>query len=585
MRLSRRDLLAALVFAAVACAPALVTPVVQATGAQATSTLEVAPTDESVAPSATTGRLSGSTRYGTAASISRWQFADPVDAPTVYLARGDILADALAAGVLTDGPVLLVRPGCSAPPGVTTTEIDRLDPERVIALGGTGAVCEDTLQAAADGRPTGRLAGTDRAGTAAAIAQHEFSGGAAIVYLARGEGSPDAVAGGSLTDGPILLVSGSGTQVPDITGGMISALDPDRVLALGGPSAVSDAALAQAADGRPTGRVFGMDRWVTSVAIAEQAFPSGSDVVFLARGDQGQFADATVSGVLTDGPVLLVDGPCDRIATAVTNYLGEVQPQRVIALGGTAAVCDGLLQQAAQAATPPPPPPDCSSVPCVALTFDDGPSAYTSQLVNTLDDLGVPATFFVVGQAAAARPATVKRTFDHGYQVQNHSWDHPQLQLLPRSQQLWQYTATRDHLSGLGITPTDMLRPPYGSWNAATRTLGVPLILWSIDTRDWENRDTATIRAHVRNTIHPGAIVLQHDTIPESVAAVPGIVADLRARGYHFVTVEDLVPWAGPGDLVYSRGQVVPAGSDGAPTLVDGAPFPTLEVSEHQPAE
>src|SRR5690606_38609609 len=130
-------------------------------------------------------------------------------------------------------------------------------------------------------------------------------------------------------------------------------------------------------------------------------FPSGNDRVYLARGDDNQFADAVVSGVLTDGPVLLVDGPCDAIAKPVTNYLAEVQPSSVVALGGTATICSGLLAQAAAAATPPPPPPDCAAVKCVALTFDDGPSAYTSQLVDTLDSLDVPATFFVVGQAAS----------------------------------------------------------------------------------------------------------------------------------------------------------------------------------------
>jgi peptidoglycan/xylan/chitin deacetylase (PgdA/CDA1 family) len=219
--------------------------------------------------------------------------------------------------------------------------------------------------------------------------------------------------------------------------------------------------------------------------------------------------------------------------------------------------------------------PDCNKVKCVALTFDDGPSPYTSTLVDTLDDLDVPATFFIVGQAASARPNTVKRSFDHGYEVQNHTWSHPEMNYLSRTNQLSQYNSTKNFLTNLGITPTDMLRPPYGAWNANTRTLGVPLILWSIDTRDWENHNTAQIRANVRNNIHPGAIVLQHDTISQTVDAVPGIVADLRALGYHFVTVEDLVPWAGPGDLVYSRGRVLDASVEAEPEVIDGADFLT----------
>ncbi|WP_256842310.1 cell wall-binding repeat-containing protein [Ornithinimicrobium cryptoxanthini] len=583
---------------AIACAPAataLGSPpggsgaVEQVTAAAEAAGELDAGAEASAEPTATTSRLAGSNRYGTAASISKWTFKNPGDAHSVYLARGDVFADALAAGVLTDGPVLLVLPGCGAPPTATVNEINRLDPVNVIALGGAASVCEDTLQAAAGGRPTDRLAGEQRSGTAAAIAQHEFDPGVATVYLAKGADSPDAVAGGVLTDGPILLVSNDGTSVPAVTAAAIDALDPGRVVALGGQTSLTTAVLQGAADGRPAARVHGPNRWATSVAIAKRAFPSGSNRVYLARGDNNQFADAVVSGVLTDGPVLLVDGPCDSIAASVRNYLADVQPSSVIALGGTATICGSLLTQAAAAASPPPPPPppppvpDCAVVKCVALTFDDGPSAYTSQLVDTLDNLDVPATFFVVGQAASARPGTVKRTYDHGYPVQNHSWSHPEMNTLTRTQQLSQYNSTKNYLTGLGIAPTDMLRPPYGAWNANTRTLGVPLILWSIDTRDWENRNTATIRANVRNNIHPGAIVLQHDSISQSVAAVPGIVADLRARDYHFVTVEDLVPWAGPGDLVYSRGKVIDAATEAEPTVVDGAEFLTPEGALDQP--
>lgn len=554
--------------------------------ARSTATTETADAEADLVEAAVViGRLAGSNRYGTAVSISKWTFPDPGDAATVYLARGDVFADALAAGALTDGPVLLLQPGCVAPPSATSTEIERLNPTTVIALGGEAAVCEATLQAAANGRPTDRLSGANRAGTAAAIALHEFSGGATTVYLAKGDNSPDAVAGGILTDGPVLLASNTGTTLPPVTADAIAALDPDRVIALGGKAAVTSAVLLEAAEGRLNGRISGANRWATSVAIAKRAFPDGNHRVYLARGDDNQFADAVVSGVLTDGPVLLVDGPCDGVSTAVKDYLGDVQPTRIIALGGQAAVCTGLLEAAAEAATPPPPGPDCSAVKCVALTFDDGPSAYTSQLVDTLDSLDVPATFFVVGQAATARPGTVKRTYDHGYEVQNHSWSHPEMNTLTRTAQLSQYNSTKDYLSGLGIAPTDMLRPPYGAWNSNTRTLGVPLILWSIDTRDWENRNTTTIRANVRNNIHPGAIVLQHDTISQSVAAVPGIVSDLRARGYHFVTVEDLVPWAGPGDLVYSRGNVIDAATEAEPTLRDGAEFLTPEGALDQPPQ
>lgn len=89
-----------------------------------------------------TGRLAGADRFATAVAISASQF--PTGAPTVYLARADASADALAGGILTDGPILLV-PACGELPAVVAGEIQRLDPTRVVALGGTGAVCDDIL--------------------------------------------------------------------------------------------------------------------------------------------------------------------------------------------------------------------------------------------------------------------------------------------------------------------------------------------------------------------------------------------------------------------------------------------------------
>lgn len=544
---------------------------------------EAGPTSDTTAVGK--ARLAGTDRYGTSVAISKWTFPHQGDADRVYLARADVFADALTAGVLTDGPVLLVPGDCGAPRAVVRAEITRLDPETVVALGGEAAVCQAQLEVAADGRSVERLTGENRAATAAAVGLYEFAEGTTTVYLARGNSSPDAMVGGMLTDGPILLTNPDGTHVPQVTRAAIAELDPDRVVALGGTTSVSNYLLSQAADGRATSRLAGTDRYATSVKVADNAFPAGSDRVYIARGDGANLTDAVVSGVLTDGPVLLVNGPCIKVPNVIQKYLADKQPSVVVALGGQGAVCHQLLEDAAAAATPPPPPPppgpNCAEVRCVALTFDDGPSAYTTQLVNTLDDLDVPATFFVVGQMADARPNTVKRSYDHGYQVENHTWNHPEMNTLTLTQQQSQYTSTRNLLTGLGIEPTDMLRPPYGAWNSNTRKLGVPLILWSIDTRDWENRNTAQIRANVRNSIHNGAIVLQHDTIPESVAAVPGIVSDLRARGYHFVTVEDLVPWAGPGDLVYSRGNVVDATVEAEPQVFDGADYaPPVDAAE-----
>lgn len=177
--------------------------------------------EESVAPP-TLGRLAVADRYATSAAISRWTYPS-AEADTVYLARGDVFIDALAAGTLTDGPVLLV-PGCDGVPNSVAEEIATIDPTGVVALGGEGAVCDETLEEAGAGRQTDRLAGDSRFDTAAAIAAHEFGDSADTVYLAQGsDTSPDAIAAGMLTDGPILLVSPDGTRLPTGGTGIASA--------------------------------------------------------------------------------------------------------------------------------------------------------------------------------------------------------------------------------------------------------------------------------------------------------------------------------------------------------------------------
>lgn len=304
----------------------------------------------SAASGTTSSRIEGGNRYATAAQVSRHAF--PGGSPVVYLARGDVFADALAGGSLTDGPVLLVRP-CSGVPSAVLAEVERLRPSRVIALGGPDAVCDEVLQTVAAGRPTSRLAGPTRYATAVQISRRAFPrGGVAEAYVARGDGdtetmSPDAVVGGVLTAGPVLTLPASG--VPAVVRAELARLAPRRLVALGGTTAVSAAQLQEAAGGRPTHRLAGTTRYDTATAIARYHFPDRLAVVYLARGDV--FADAVAGGALTDGPILLVDGKrCGSLSSAVHRYLAGAAPARVIALGGSTGLCQETLDAAVGAA-------------------------------------------------------------------------------------------------------------------------------------------------------------------------------------------------------------------------------------------
>lgn len=310
------------------------------TAPPAVPTATPSPTTDPVAATRTTDRLAGAGRIGTAIAVSRARFPD--GAERAYLARADDLADAVAAGTLTDGPVLLV-PTCGAAPAEVQEEIARLDPAEVVALGGTAAVCDQVLAGAAGDVPTDRIGGAGRIQTAALIARTSFPGTSADAFLARADVPVDAVAGGVLTGGPILLVPTCGDVPPEVTA-ELDRLQPERVAALGGTAAVCDQLLAAAAGGAgvPPDRLSGDDRFATAVAISRDEF-ADAERVYLARADDP--ADAVAGGSLVDGPVLVVPS-CGALPDVVAAEIRRLDPSEVVALGGTAAVCDDLLAAA-----------------------------------------------------------------------------------------------------------------------------------------------------------------------------------------------------------------------------------------------
>ena len=183
-----------------------------------------------------------------------------------------------------------------------------------------------------------------------------------------------------------------------------------------------------------------------------------------------------------------------------------------------------------------------------ALTFDDGPSPHTPQLLDMLSEYGIPATFFLLGKQAERYPDTVRRILAEGHEVGNHSYSHPNLRLLSPANKAHEIARTDSILRSLGANPA-FLRPPYGSYDAYTVTaaeeLGLGIMLWSLDSRDWKSLppNYATLRS-TRGTIYaPGTlrgIFLFHDSHKRTVDDLPRIVRDLRAGGcQRFVTVSD----------------------------------------------
>ncbi len=196
---------------------------------------------------------------------------------------------------------------------------------------------------------------------------------------------------------------------------------------------------------------------------------------------------------------------------------------------------------------------DCSIDKCVALTYDDGPGAYTEKLLKHLRDGNAKATFFMVGRMANARPDVVRKVAAEGHLIANHTWNHPDLRKLSASGQKSEIDSTAKTLRKLSGQPVTMLRPPYGAYNSNTRELGVSLIMWDVDTMDWKTRSTSETVRRALAGVKPGSIILMHDIHAPTVAAAPQLIKELKKRGYVLVTVDQLLGSGKAGKVYFRR--------------------------------
>lgn len=180
----------------------------------------------------------------------------------------------------------------------------------------------------------------------------------------------------------------------------------------------------------------------------------------------------------------------------------------------------------------------------VALTFDDGPDDLTERYLDVLDELGVPATFFVVGQNAEHHPELMREYVRRGHQVCGHGYDHTRFSKLSVKSLLDQVRRTHDVIGG-SPTGHPWVRPPHGSLDltsiVALRTAGFVVALWSVDSCDYATRNAGDVAdtcspAHVTG----GDVLLFHEGQSWTLDALPRIVAGLHASGLECVTMQDL---------------------------------------------
>jgi putative cell wall-binding protein/spore germination protein YaaH len=301
-------------------------------------------------------RLGGADRYATASLITADAFAPGVE--VAYVASGAGFADALAAAAVagrTRSPLLLVAP--TAIPASTAAELARLQPGRIVVVGGPASVSDAvfaTLAAMAPGGAT-RLGGLDRYETAAAISAAAYPDGAPVTYVASGIGFADAVsaAPAAARDGGPVLLTRTDVAPPALLS-ELARLAPARVVVVGGPASVSDAVVAEMAATLPGAtfeRLAGLDRYETSSAVAA-TFAAGAPVVYVASGIG--FADALAAAAAAGAqgaPMVLTK--TNWLPPTITDQIVRLDPARAIVAGGPASVADLIVEQIREAVAAP----------------------------------------------------------------------------------------------------------------------------------------------------------------------------------------------------------------------------------------
>ena len=315
---------------------------------RSSSTRTLADDSGSTRTARTVDRIGGTDRYATAVAASRAAFpaSDPAGTDTVYLASGAQYADALSAGptaVARGAGLLLTR--ADRLPDVVAAELRRLAPDRVVVVGGTGAVHDKVLdQVRALGSQVSRLAGTDRYATSEALAREGFPDGARTAWVTTGQGYADALAAGPVAateGGPVVLVDGRSPVLPSSTRQLLTDLGVTGIRIAGGTASVSsgiEQGLRTLVGDAAVVRAAGADRYATAIEVNHLAFASLSPGDSYVASGAG-FADGLSVGVLAGRakrPVYLSIPYCTN--GSVRSELARASTTRLRLVGGPGAV-------------------------------------------------------------------------------------------------------------------------------------------------------------------------------------------------------------------------------------------------------
>lgn len=181
--------------------------------------------------------------------------------------------------------------------------------------------------------------------------------------------------------------------------------------------------------------------------------------------------------------------------------------------------------------------------PQIALTFDDGPSKkYTLELLEGLKKRNVLATFFLMGKNIEGNEDIVRRIYEDGHLIGNHTYNHVCLNQISEIKAKEEIEKTSNKIFEITGEYPVFVRPPFGEWRRSLE-LYVDMfpVFWDIDTLDWKSKNVSDIMNIVTHEIHDSSIILMHDSYRSSVDAALQIIDTLKEKGYEFVTVDRLL--------------------------------------------
>ena len=185
----------------------------------------------------------------------------------------------------------------------------------------------------------------------------------------------------------------------------------------------------------------------------------------------------------------------------------------------------------------------------IALTFDDGPDdKVTNEILDILKEYGIKATFFVIGKNCENNLVTLKRIFDDGHEIGNHTYSHPHLREISGKKLKDEILKTEEIIYSVTNIRPKLFRPPEGFYSEQIdrirEELGYVAVLWSVDTLDWTVPKAEKIADVVLNSTSSGVIILCHDYVAgksNTPEALRMFIPKLLEQGYEFVTVSEVI--------------------------------------------